>query len=172
VTEIRALTTSAEGTMALAAALAGVLRSGDLVLLAGALGAGKTTFTKGLASGFGVTEPVTSPTFTLVRSYRTSAGGRVRPDGEVRSLVHADLFRLDRLSEVVDLAISEMLDDDAIAVVEWGDAATDVLGPDALVVELAQGSSPDERTISIKPIGSWESRHGELLQATLPWQHG
>ncbi len=74
-----------------------------------------------------MTDPVTSPTFTLVRAYPCAAGA-------VRTLLHADLYRLDRLSDVVDLGIAEMVEDDSVAVVEWGDVAASVFGPDVLTV--------------------------------------
>jgi tRNA threonylcarbamoyladenosine biosynthesis protein TsaE len=168
---ITARTTSADQTMDLAGALARVLRPGDVVLLAGDLGAGKTTFTKGLAEALGITEPVTSPTFTLVRTYPTITDARELADPHrVRNLVHADLFRLDHLREVTDLAIAEMLEDGAVAVVEWGDVAGAVLGRDALVVNLAHGSTPDDRSVSLQLTGPWESRREELVELLRPWR--
>ena len=167
--------------MSLARALAGVLRSGDVLLLAGDLGAGKTTFTKGLAAALGVMDPVTSPTFTLVRTYPTSATADGPPHtGRVTSIVHADLFRLDHLREVVDLAIGEMLEDGeeegeegeggSVAVVEWGDLAAPVLGRDALVVSLLQGSAPDERLVRLELSACWESRREEIEERLGPWR--
>lgn len=157
--------------MALAGAIARLLRAGDVVLLVGELGAGKTTFVKGLARAMGITETVTSPTFTLVRSYPTdeTAVSSSAESRRVKSLVHADLFRLDRLREVVDLAIPEMLEEDAVAVVEWGDVAVPVLGREALLVTLALGESAEERSVSIETIGSWLSRRGQLEELTAPW---
>lgn len=125
-------------TRRLAAALAGESRPGDLVLLVGGLGAGKTVFAQGFASGLGVAGPVTSPTFTLVRQYPCT-----RP-GPVRQLVHADLYRLDHLAEVADLALPELIEGQAVALVEWGDAGAPVLGESALEVAL----TPDERGTS------------------------
>jgi tRNA threonylcarbamoyladenosine biosynthesis protein TsaE len=157
--------------MALAGALAPALRAGDVVLLAGDLGTGKTTFTKGLAEVLGVTEPVTSPTFTLVRTYPTIRSVEEPADPSiVRNLVHVDVFRLDRLQEVVDLAIGEMLEEGAVAVVEWGDLAAPVLGRDALVVNLSHGSTPDERSVSVVVTGPWESRRDELGERLRPWR--
>jgi tRNA threonylcarbamoyladenosine biosynthesis protein TsaE len=170
-TQVVARTASAAETMALAGALAGALGAGDIVLLAGDLGAGKTTFTKGLASALGVSDLVTSPTFTLLRSYPTtteSTAGLARPEW-VTSLVHADLFRLDRLREVLDLAIGEMLEDGAVAVVEWGDLAVPVLGRDALVVSLAQGSGSDERSVCVELGARFESRREEIEERLNPW---
>jgi tRNA threonylcarbamoyladenosine biosynthesis protein TsaE len=111
----------------LGAALARVLGPGDTVLLGGDLGAGKTTFTQGLASALGVSGPVTSPTFVLLHSYPTSAGW---------ALLHADVWRLDQLQEVIDLAIPELLEDGAVAVVEWGEQAAPALAADCLHVAI------------------------------------
>ena len=107
--ELRLTTTSVEETQAIAAAFAAVVQAGDLVLLAGDLGAGKTAFTKGLATALGVTEPVTSPTFTLAQVYK----GRL-------TLNHLDVYRLEQMAEVVDLAIPELLEGNSVTVVEWG----------------------------------------------------
>jgi len=131
---LRARTEGPEETRRLAAALAGQSRPGDLVLLVGGLGAGKTVFAQGFASGLGVDGPVTSPTFTLVRKYPCAGSG------PVRQLVHADLYRLDHLSEVVDLALPELIEGQAVALVEWGDVGSPVLGENALTVAL----SPEE----------------------------
>jgi tRNA threonylcarbamoyladenosine biosynthesis protein TsaE len=109
----------------LGAALATLLRPGDTVLLGGDLGAGKTTFTQGLAAALGVCGPVTSPTFVLLHSNRTSAGW---------DLLHADVWRLEQLQEVIDLAIPELLEEGAAAVIEWGELAAPALAPDYLHV--------------------------------------
>jgi tRNA threonylcarbamoyladenosine biosynthesis protein TsaE len=85
------------------------LRAGDMVLLTGELGAGKTTFVRGVARGAGSTAPVASPTFQLVRVYP----GRVQ-------LAHVDLYRIEKPSELGDLGLEELLDQGAV-VVEWGD---------------------------------------------------
>jgi tRNA threonylcarbamoyladenosine biosynthesis protein TsaE len=114
-----------EDTRRIGAAVAGLLRPGDTVLLGGDLGAGKTTFTQGLAAALGVTGPVTSPTFVLVHTYRTAAGW---------DLLHADVWRLDQLQEVVDLAIPELVEDGAAAVIEWGERAAPALAPDYLYI--------------------------------------
>ncbi|HXQ43837.1 MAG TPA: tRNA (adenosine(37)-N6)-threonylcarbamoyltransferase complex ATPase subunit type 1 TsaE [Acidimicrobiales bacterium] len=173
---IVARTTSPGDTRRLAAALAGELTAGDLLLLVGDLGTGKTTFTQGLARGLGVTDPVTSPTFTLVRAYPCAAGS-------VSTLLHADLYRLDRLSDVVDLGLAEMVEDDAVAVVEWGDVAASVFGPDVLTVRLAApptgdarpadgpvGERPDEdRIVTIHAAGTWSARRAAVAARLAPW---
>ncbi len=129
-------TASAADTRSAAAALATLARPGDIVLLVGGLGAGKTTFAQGFARALGVRGPVTSPTFTLVRQYRCAG-----VDG-VDQLVHADVYRLDSLAEVEDLAIDELVDDAAVALIEWGDAAAPVLGADPLRVVLTRPGEP------------------------------
>lgn len=129
-------TATAADTRSAAAALATLTRPGDIVLLVGGLGAGKTTFAQGFARGLGVRGPVTSPTFTLVRQYRCAG-----VDG-VDQLVHADVYRLDSLAEVEDLAIDELVDGAAVALIEWGDAAAPVLGADPLRVVLTRPGEP------------------------------
>lgn len=172
---VEARSDTAEATRALAGRLATVCRPGDVVLLAGGLGAGKTTFAQGFARALGVEEPVTSPTFTLVRPYRCA--GR----GGVRQLLHADVYRLDRLAEVADLALPELVADEAVALVEWGDAAAPVLGDDTLTVELervgppAPGGGGDDRADGlldeprrIRAVGRgpvWEGRRSEVASA-------
>ena len=103
-------TRSAEETKQVAEAIEPVLQPGDVILLSGDLGAGKTVFTQGLAVALGVSERVTSPTFTLAASYE----GRIK-------LHHLDVYRLENLGEVVDLDLPGLLDDDAIVCIEWGE---------------------------------------------------
>ena len=107
---------SPDDTRAIAAALAPLVRPRDLIVLAGEMGAGKTAFAQGLALGLGVDDPVTSPTFTLVRTYE----GRL-------PVHHVDVYRLERLVEVHDLGLSELLDGDGAVVIEWGDVVTAAL---------------------------------------------
>ena len=128
-----ALAAGPDDMRARGAALAGVLRPGDTVLLGGDLGAGKTTFVQGLAAALGVGDPVTSPTFVLVHSYRTAAGW---------DLLHADVWRLEQLQEVIDLAIPELIEEGGAAVVEWGEMAAPALAPDCLHVVI--GFAEDE----------------------------
>lgn len=162
---IVARTSSPAGTRQLAVAVAGVLAPGDMLLLVGDLGTGKTTFTQGLARGLGVTDPVTSPTFTLVRAYPC-------PSGPVRTLLHADLYRLDRLQDVVDLGIGEMVEDGSVAVVEWGDMAGSLFGPEVLTVRLAVGSSEEQRIVTLMTDGTWSARSEALAASVRPWTEG
>ena len=175
-----ARTSSPAATRALAAALAGVLEPGDLVLLVGELGTGKTTFVQGLARGLGVTEPVTSPTFTLVRAYATAgattaptaAAGAGGATAALRTLYHADLYRLERLSDVVDLGLGEMAEDEAVAVVEWGDVGRPVFGPDALTVHLRAEAAEEQRTLRLVTDGTWSARRARLAERLRPWSDG
>ncbi len=110
---------------------AAVLTSGDIVLLSGPLGAGKTTFTKGVARALGVSERVTSPTFTMVREHHChNAKGIV-------TLHHADVYRVESLAEVLDLALGELVEESAVALVEWGELAESVFGRAVLRVNFA-----------------------------------
>lgn len=159
-----ACSSSAETTRDLAARLAAVLVPSDVLLLSGDLGAGKTTFAQGLARGLGVTELVTSPTFTLVRSYdgRWPAGGSMR-------LLHADVYRLDHLQEIIDLGLAELVEEGAAAVVEWGEAAAPVLAPDYLEIHFSFGSSDDGRLLRAWPVGArWETRRAAVGHALAP----
>jgi tRNA threonylcarbamoyladenosine biosynthesis protein TsaE len=181
---LTARTRSADATRALAAEVAGVVCPGDIVLLAGELGTGKTVWVQGFSKGLGVTEQVTSPTFTLVRPYQ----------GTSLQLLHADVYRLDHLSEVVDLGLVEQLDDrprssvprsegrsgpgprsgtGTVACVEWGDLAAPVLPADFLEVGLAHGDLDDERLLRLRPVGArWTDRLGALREALSPWLDG
>ncbi|GEM_PF-185332 len=158
---LRVESDSPAATRALAAGLAQVVRPGDLVLAVGGLGAGKTVFAQGFGEGLGARGPVTSPTFTLLRQYPCrSAGG-------VELFAHADLYRLDRLVEVVDLAIPELLAEGAVALVEWGDAGAPVLGDSALEVVLAPVPGQlDRRTLAVSGRGpAWSGRRAEVEAA-------
>jgi tRNA threonylcarbamoyladenosine biosynthesis protein TsaE len=128
-----------------------------VILLDGDLGAGKTTFTQGFARQLGVQEQVTSPTFTLVRRYATSAGF---------DLYHADLYRLEQLNEVVDLGFNELLDEGAAAIVEWGEKGAPAFGPDHLSVQLNHADGEDQRRLVFTATGgSWSGRWNELADS-------
>lgn len=137
------VTESAAQTRAIAAALGAVVRAGDLVLLSGPLGAGKTEFAKGFAAGLGVPpdEIVVSPTFVLTRQY----GGRLR-------LQHSDLYRLASAEEVLDLGICDAADGaDDVRLVEWADRFPAVWPRDRIEVSLAYvDGAPDSRAITIR----------------------
>ncbi len=136
-------TTSVEQTRTLGTALASLLVPGVVVVAAGGLGAGKTAMAQGLASGLGVTDRVTSPTFTLLASHDA------HNERGIRTMLHADLYRAHSGEEVDDLAIGEMVESGAVCFVEWGDRAPDVFGSERVFVTITQGQDQDERTISI-----------------------
>ncbi len=153
-------TASAADTQAVAAALASLARPGDLVVLAGEMGAGKTAFAQGFARGLGIEEPVTSPTFTIVREYR----------GPSLALHHLDVYRLDHLREVTDLGLGEMLDEDAVMLVEWGDAVLPALPDQYLEVRITFGEGDDDRRLELRGVGgSWPARGRLLREALAPW---
>jgi len=148
----RALTHSTDETLALAGTVGELLRAGDVVSLVGDLGAGKTVFARGVARALGVTEPVVSPSFTIVREY----------DGRM-PLVHVDVYRIDTVQELYDLGFEELVRDDAVTLVEWGDMIDGLLPPDRLDVRLAPGDTDDERVVEIEGHGrSWRARATEL----------
>jgi tRNA threonylcarbamoyladenosine biosynthesis protein TsaE len=156
---VRAATSSVEQTRALAAAVAELARPGDLFLLVGDLGAGKTAFTQGLGAGLGVDDQITSPTFALVQSYT----GRL-------DLYHLDVYRLEQISEALDLGLSELLDDGSVTVIEWGDTITSALPRDYLEVRLSFGEAADDRMVELTPVGArWQARARALGVAVSGW---
>jgi tRNA threonylcarbamoyladenosine biosynthesis protein TsaE len=132
-------TTSPEQTQQVAADLAAALTPPVVVILSGDLGAGKTCFVQGAARALGVTAPVTSPTFVIAREYQ----------GHELRVIHADAYRLDSLAEVEDLGGEELLCDDALSFVEWGDAVVEAL-PDASVVVTIEATADTDRIIRIE----------------------
>jgi len=154
-----ARTSGADATRRLAAAVAELSRPGDVVLLAGDLGAGKTAFAQGFGAALGVHEPITSPTFTLVNRY----------DGRL-PLHHLDVYRLDRLEEVSDLGLEEFLDEGGVVLIEWGDTITPVLPADFLEVRISLGDADDDRTFEFSAVGPrWVARQRALAAALAPW---
>ena len=148
----RPVTRSTDETLELARAVGELLRPGDVVSLVGELGAGKTVFARGVARALGVTELVVSPTFTIVREYE----GRV-------PLVHVDVYRIDAVQELHDLGFEEVVRDDAVTIVEWGDMIEGLLPGDRLDVRLTPGAADDERVVEIEGHGrSWSARAAEL----------
>lgn len=131
-----------------------VLRAGDLVLLDGPLGAGKTVLARGIAAGMGVRGPVTSPTFVLARVHR--------PEGDGPVLVHVDAYRLSGLDEVEDLDLETDLTEAAV-VVEWGSGVAEQLADEHLLVRLHR--RPDDvRELRLEANGpQWTERARSLL---------
>jgi tRNA threonylcarbamoyladenosine biosynthesis protein TsaE len=153
------VTSSVEQTRSVGAAIAELARPGDLLLLVGDLGAGKTAFTQGLGAGLGVDEQITSPTFALVQGYT----GRL-------DLHHLDVYRLEQVNEALDLGLSELLDDGSVTAIEWGDTITAALPRDYLEVRITFGEGPDDRRIELRCVGSsWQARRRALGVAVAPW---
>ncbi|HVB05658.1 MAG TPA: tRNA (adenosine(37)-N6)-threonylcarbamoyltransferase complex ATPase subunit type 1 TsaE [Acidimicrobiales bacterium] len=152
----------AAATHALGGAVAEVVERGDVLLLVGELGAGKTTFTKGLVAALGCADEVTSPTFTLLHCYPSNP-----------PVAHVDCWRLSELSEVADLGLEEVLDDGGVAVIEWGELAAPFLGQAALTLSLElvedEGGTEDggsTRVARLSTVGAdWARRRGHLQSA-------
>jgi tRNA threonylcarbamoyladenosine biosynthesis protein TsaE len=156
---MRLCTRSADDTSALGARLGELLRAGDVVVLTGDLGTGKTVLAQGIGRGLGVREPIVSPTFTIVREY----------DGRL-PLLHLDVYRLDHVQEAIDLGLDELLDEGRVAVVEWGEVVGALLPADRLEVELAllppEEAGDDVRVVELRPLGpSWVARRDDLAAA-------
>ena len=132
------LSNSEAETEALGEALAGRLTAGDVIAFSGDLGAGKTAFTRGLARGLGVTERVTSPTFTIVNEY---LGGRL-------PLFHFDLYRLGSAEELFDIGWEDYLDRGGVCAVEWSENGEGVL-EHPIRVDIRRGAADDQRVITI-----------------------
>jgi tRNA threonylcarbamoyladenosine biosynthesis protein TsaE len=126
--------------------LAGRLRAGDLVILTGPLGAGKTTLVQGIGEGLGVRGPVTSPTFVIARVHPVLAGSGP-------SLVHADAYRLGSVGEVDDLDLDADVAS-AVTVVEWGQGLAEGLAEDRLVISIQPHPDSDVRTVQLNGYGA------------------
>lgn len=139
------LVPTADDMRALGARIAELLRPGDLVVLAGGLGAGKTTFVQGVGAGLGVTTPVVSPTFVIARVHR---------DGRV-PLVHVDAYRLGSVDEVDYLDLDASLED-SVTVVEWGEGLVEDLTADRLEVHLERSaeSADETRRVTLTGVGA------------------
>ena len=148
-------------TERIAQRIAALVRAGDLITLVGEMGAGKTCFAQCFGRALGVTEPITSPTFNLLHTYE---GGRM-------PMHHADLYRLERTGEIVDLGITELLGAGGVALVEWGDVAGDALGSGLSIhLQTSEEISTDARHIDIGWMGmSWETRWEKLRSSLSEW---
>ena len=154
-------TGSAEETREVGEAVASLLRPRDAVVLTGELGAGKTTFAQGVARGLGIDEPVSSPTFTLVKEY-----------SGILDVAHVDVYRLERVQDVVDLGLDELGGGDDVLLVEWGDTIEELLPDERLQVELTTDDAIGERARSIVFTcagDGWAERFPELEAALAPW---
>ncbi|WP_035051561.1 tRNA (adenosine(37)-N6)-threonylcarbamoyltransferase complex ATPase subunit type 1 TsaE [Carnobacterium pleistocenium] len=140
-----------EETKTVAAKLAKFLEPGDLILLEGNLGAGKTTFTKGLAEGLGISKVIKSPTYTIIREYLE---GRL-------PLYHMDVYRLEETG-AMDLGLEEYFEGDGVSIVEWATFIPEDLPQEYLQIKLVPiGDDLTERELNFYPIGE---RYEELMR--------
>jgi tRNA threonylcarbamoyladenosine biosynthesis protein TsaE len=146
-------TRSADETGLLAQRVGALLRAGDVVVLAGELGVGKTVFAKGVARALGITEPVVSPSFTIVRQYEGTL-----------PLVHVDVYRIDHVQELYDIGLDELIGDDTVTLVEWGDRVSTILPADRLEVVIgADERDDDARHFRFDAVGrAWMARRDAL----------
>lgn len=152
-------TRSAEETRSVGRALGEAARPGDVLLLIGELGTGKTTFVQGYAAGVGVTEPVASPSYTIMHTYE----GRY-------PMLHVDLYRLERAQEVVDLGLDDLLDPPWVVAIEWGEKAGPLVTDDFLEVQVLWVDGGDEvRLLQLMPFGKWRTRTGQLTEIVRAW---
>ena len=162
---IRLTAHSTDDTRGIAQAIAKLVRAGDMIVLIGEMGSGKTTFSQHFAHALGVTDLVTSPTFNLLHNY---AGGRLK-------LHHADLYRLERTGELDDLGLTDLQEAGGVMLVEWGDVVGDALGT-GLIVKLAANENADtEDSVSLRQIDidwrgmQWETRWDKLRSSLSNW---
>lgn len=131
---------SAEETEQIGADLAARLKPGAVLAFTGDLGAGKTAFVRGLARGLGITERVTSPTFTIVNEYE---GGRL-------TLFHFDMYRLGSSEELFDIGWEDYLARGGVCAVEWSEIVADALEEDCIRVDIRRGAGENQRVITIE----------------------
>lgn len=142
-------------------AIGALCRSGDVILLSGDLGAGKTTFTQGLAEGMGIVDPVTSPTFVIARVHRRSGPGDAQPD-----LVHVDAYRLGSMLELDDLDLDSDLAT-AVVVVEWGGGLAEGLSSQRLELELLRSDDEADQTRRVNVVIHGRRWAGVVAEAGL-----
>ncbi|WP_204076119.1 tRNA (adenosine(37)-N6)-threonylcarbamoyltransferase complex ATPase subunit type 1 TsaE [Planotetraspora phitsanulokensis] len=130
---------------AVGARLATLLGPGDLVVLSGPLGAGKTTLVQGIAEGLKVRGPITSPTFVIARVHPSLSGGP--------ALVHADAYRLGGSLEVDDLDLDASIEE-SVTVVEWGEGLVEGLSDDRLEIHIERGDEGEQRLVRLRGVGA------------------
>ncbi|MBU5310828.1 tRNA (adenosine(37)-N6)-threonylcarbamoyltransferase complex ATPase subunit type 1 TsaE [Tissierella carlieri] len=123
--------------------LGNILKSGDIVCLNGDLGAGKTTLTKSIGLGLGVTDYITSPTFTLINQYN----GRL-------AVYHFDVYRLENVDELYDLGFDEYFYGKGVCIIEWAEKIEKLLPKERIVLDIEKGKDIDERVIKITGHGN------------------
>ncbi len=166
-------TDSVEQTRAVGGAVASLTELGDVIVLVGDLGAGKTAFVQGFAAASGVTAAVTSPTFTLANRYEGQIHAGQIHEGRIHEgqivVNHLDVYRFESLAEVDDLALPELLEQ-GVTLIEWGDMIASVLPADRLTVTISLGSGENERSLELLGDGElWLRRAEGLTAAVRPW---
>ena len=154
--DLRFVTRSQDETIALGRRLGGCVRAGDVLVLTGDLGAGKTQLTKGIAAGMGVAGDVTSPTFTIEMVYQ----------GSELELCHFDLYRLEDAEQLEDIGLYDVLGADDVCVIEWGEQFADEIGPervDVYVTRLDAEAAPGEEPAREVRLVAHDARGCELL---------
>ncbi len=150
------VTHSANETRSLGEALSKNLRPGDVLVLRGDMGAGKSELTRGIARGLGISGPIASPTFTILQAYDS---GRL-------PLYHFDWYRINDSEELYEIGAEEYLLGDGISVVEWPDKAPELLPDRHLQISLRPGAGDDERIIEIIPVGGYtNAAYGKDIKA-------
>ena len=135
------VSTTTEQTIALGQALGKLLQAGDVLVLTGDLGAGKTQFTKGIAAGMGVTDDVTSPTFTIEMVY----------EGTLMPLYHFDLYRLNDPDQLEDTGLYDALESDGPTIIEWGEQFAEQIGERTLDVYVSRLSEEELESDDVEP---------------------
>ncbi|HHU92674.1 MAG TPA: tRNA (adenosine(37)-N6)-threonylcarbamoyltransferase complex ATPase subunit type 1 TsaE [Halanaerobiaceae bacterium] len=135
------ISSSEEETYSLGETIGELVEAGQIILLSGDLGAGKTVLAQGICAGLGVLEDVTSPTFNLINEY----------EGDL-TVYHMDLYRLEKEEELYDLAIEEYLESDGVVIIEWPDLVYDLLPPDFIYIKI-NTLAEEEREISLEGEG-------------------
>ena len=162
---IRLTAHSTDDTRDIATAIANLVRAGDMIVLIGEMGSGKTTFSQYFAHALGVSEPVTSPTFNLLHNY---SGSRLK-------LHHADLYRLERTGELDDLGLTDLQEAGGVMLVEWGDVVGDALGTGLVLKLAAPENANTEDLVTVRQIEidwhgmQWETRWEKLRSSLDTW---
>jgi len=129
-----------EDTRAFGLKLAQKLEKGNVVALIGDLGTGKTTLTKSIAVGLGITEMITSPTFTIVQEY---------PEGRL-PMYHFDVYRINDIEEMYELGYEEYFFGQGVCVIEWADLIMDIIPDDSIIIRIEYGEAEDQRVYHVE----------------------
>lgn len=148
-------------TESIAGVLGRYLVAGDIIVLTGELGGGKTAFVRGATRSLGSSDLVTSPTFAIVQEYDATI-----------NIVHIDCYRIDRVQELHDIGFSEMLDDGSIAFIEWGELAKPLLPSTFMTIVFTLGVEESDRNIAFELHGDWSGRPADIESAFEQWRNG